>query len=80
MWHHFDLSPYIPAHLTTAASLVNVLRIARLLEFAPVVGQDIGGNHLGVIAQKTKRAAQANTIINQPVRNGDRRVQSRSVV
>ena len=47
-----DLPPHVPAHLTTAASFVNVLRVAALLELAPVVGQNVRGNDLGVVFQQ----------------------------
>ena len=40
MWRHLDISTYIPVHLTTAASLVNVPRVAHLLKRA--MGQTWG--------------------------------------
>ena len=64
------MPPYIPAHFTTAASLVNVFLIAGAVELRPVVGQDIGRDDFGVVFQQAQRAAEPHAIVNDGIGNG----------
>ena len=63
----FDLPPDVPAHLTTAVGLGDVLLVPALLEPGPVLRQHIRLDHRGVVLQQAQRAAQPHTVGDQVI-------------
>ena len=58
---------HVPADFTTAVGLVDESLVAAGLKFGPVVGQDIGGNDLGVVLQQAQGATEADAVHHQGI-------------